>query len=330
MAGHPTLILGQAEIAEIMSLSDYFDAAEQAFERYAEGRMSVPGVVQIEAPDGAFHVKSAGFVGSPAYVAVKVNGNFPNNPRLNGLPTIQGAIILCDGQNGSLLAVIDSIEVTAMRTAAATAVAVKHLTQRSASVVTVAGCGTQGRVQLLALAAVLPLRIVHAFDADPSRANAFAEQMHRETDLEVVAVADLQEAARASQVIVTCTSSRAPFLGRQHVSPGTFIAAVGADNHNKQELDPDLLANAKVFVDVLEQCAAIGELHHAIKAGVMTQADVAGELGAVLAKKAYAKFSPDDIVIFDSTGSAFQDVTAAGIVYERARTAGIGSWKEFG
>ena len=115
MAGHKTLLLGQADIARTMALSDYIEAVEGAFERLAAGRMSVPEVVHSPAPDGVFHVKSAGFVGDPSYVAVKVNGNFPDNLRRTGLPTIQGAIVLCDGQNGSLLAVIDSIEVTAMR-----------------------------------------------------------------------------------------------------------------------------------------------------------------------------------------------------------------------
>ncbi|HIA00778.1 MAG TPA: ornithine cyclodeaminase family protein, partial [Myxococcales bacterium] len=99
-----------------------------------------------------------GFIGDPSYVAIKVNGNFPNNPRLTGLPTIQGAIVLCDGRNGSLLAVIDSIEVTKMRTGAASAVAAKYLAQDNTKVATIIGCGIQGRVQLLLLLEVLPLK----------------------------------------------------------------------------------------------------------------------------------------------------------------------------
>ena len=108
MAGQKTRLLGQADIARTMALPDYIDAVEHAFEHLAAGRMTVPEVVHIPAPDGAFHVKSAGFVGgNPPYVAVKVNGNFPDNPRSTGLPTIQGAIVLCDGRNGALLAVLD-------------------------------------------------------------------------------------------------------------------------------------------------------------------------------------------------------------------------------
>ena len=329
MGEHRTLVLGQAEVVRTIALSDYIDAVEQAFARFANGRMCVPDVVHIPAPDGAFHVKSAGFVGDPSYVAVKVNGNFPNNPRRNALPTVQGAIILCDGQNGSLLAVIDSIEVTAMRTGAATAVAAKHLADESASVATIIGCGIQGRVQLLALAAVLPLKTVYVFDTDQKKARSFVRQMREETNLEIVPVDDFADATRASRIIVTCTSARTPFLGRNQVSPGTFIAAVGADNHDKQELDPDLLVHAKVIVDVLDQCAAIGELHHALAAGVMTGADVAGQLGAIVAGIERPSFCSADVIVFDSTGSAIQDVAAAGIIYERAKSLGIGLWMEF-
>jgi alanine dehydrogenase len=329
MSGHQTLILGQADIARTMVLADYIDAVERAFERLESGQMSVPGVVHIPAPGGAFHVKSAGFVGDPSYVAVKVNGNFPNNRQLTGLPTIQGAIVLCDARNGALLAVIDSIEVTAMRTGAATAVAAKYLAKNSTDVATIIGCGIQARVQLRSLMEILPLKTVYVFDNDRERTDSFAEQMRDETSLEIIPVDRFAHAALASGVIVTCTSSRTPFLGRKHVSPGTFIAAVGADNDDKQELHPELYANSKVVVDLIDQCAEIGELHHALEAGVMTRADVVAELGAIVAGTERSAFSPDDVVIFDSTGSAIQDVAAAGIIYERAKCSGIGLWTEF-
>ncbi|MDX1405702.1 MAG: ornithine cyclodeaminase family protein [Woeseiaceae bacterium] len=329
MSEHKTLLLGQADIARTMLLADYVEAVERAFGRLAQGKMSVPAVVHIPAPDGACHVKSAGFIGEPSYIAVKVNANFPDNPRVNGLPTIQGAIVLCDGKNGSLLAVLDSIEITAMRTGAATAVAAKYLARAGSEIATVIGCGIQGRVQLLSLLEVLSLNKVFAFDTDRKRMDAFIEQMHTETGLDISSVDDLAEATLASQVIVTCTSSRAPFLGRRHVAPGTFIAAVGADNDDKQELEPELLAHSRVIVDLLEQCASIGELHHALEAGTMTRANVLAELGEIVAGIKVVDFSPDDIIVFDSTGSAIQDVAAAGMIFERAMSAGIGQRMEF-
>ena len=229
MTKRQTLVLGRADIAQTMQLSDYIDAVERAFKRSHDGLMSVPDVVHIPAPNGAFHVKSAGFIGNPPYVAVKVNGNFPNNPKLNDLPTIQGAIILCDSRDGSLLAVIDSIEVTAMRTGAATAVAAKYLAQKSASVVTIIGCGIQGRVQLQSLAEVLPLTTVYAFDNDREQREMFVTEMRDQTNLEIIPLDDFAKGTHASQVIVTCTSSRIPFLGTEHVEPGTFDCS----NHEK-------------------------------------------------------------------------------------------------
>jgi ornithine cyclodeaminase/alanine dehydrogenase-like protein (mu-crystallin family) len=324
-----TLVLGHADIARTMVLSDYIEAVERAFERLDAGQMKVPEVVHISAPDGAFHIKSAGFVGDPSYVAVKVNGNFPDNPRNTGLPTIQGAIVLCDGRNGALLAVIDSREVTAMRTGAATAVAAKYLVTDNPSIATVIGCGIQGRIQLLSLNEVLPLTTVYAFDLDTQRRDAFVEQMHSETGLEVIPVDDFTDATLASQAIVTCTSARNPFLGREHVAPGTFIAAVGADNDDKQELHVDLMAHSRVIVDLIDQCAAIGELHHALDAGAMTRVDVVAELAEIVARTKRPTFAPDDIIIFDSTGSAIQDVAAAGIIYERATAGDIGLSMEF-
>ena len=329
VTGRKTLVLGQADIARTMALSDYIDAVERAFGRLGDGRMSVPEVVHIPAPDGAFHVKSAGFVGEPAYVAVKVNGNFPGNPGRTGLPTIQGAIVLCDGSDGSLLAVIDSIEVTAMRTGAATAVAAKYLAREDATVATVIGCGIQGRVQLLSLLEVLPLETVYAFDLDRRRTGAFAVQIHAETGLEVTPVEDIAAATLASQAIVTCTPARQPVLGGEHVAPGTFIAAVGADNDDKQELDVDLMARSKVVADIVDQCAVIGELHHALDAGVMTRDDVVAELAEIVARTKSPRFTEDDVIVFDSTGSAIQDVAAAGIIYERAKAGNIGLSMEF-
>ncbi len=123
---------------------------------------------------------------------------------------------------------------------------------------------------------------------------------------------------------VTCTPSRAPFLLRDHVAPGTFVAAVGADSADKQELDPRLMAEAVVVVDVLDQCAAIGDLHHALEAGVLTRESVHAELADVVTGRKPGRRSDQEITVFDSTGTALEDVAAAVVVYERALAAGRG------
>jgi ornithine cyclodeaminase/alanine dehydrogenase-like protein (mu-crystallin family) len=198
------------------------------------------------------------------------------------------------------------------------------MAREDSAVVTICGCGVQGRDQLRALTRVRSVRTVFAFDADGVRAEEYAAAMSRELGVSVRAVRDLAGAARESDVCITCTTSRSAILHQDDVAPGAFVAAVGADNPEKQEIDPELLASSTVVVDVLEQCATIGDLHHALAAGVMTRADVHAELGEVVAGRKPGRTTEDEIVIFDSTGTALQDVAAAALVYERAMVAGSG------
>jgi len=319
MTPEPILVLTRQEIATLMNFNDYVTAVEEAFRQYDEGRALSPGVLDIEAHDGEFHIKAAGLQLERTYIAVKVNGNFSQNRSRFGLPTIQCAITLCDGTTGSLLAFMDSIEITINRTAAATAVAAKYLARPDSTSVTICGCGEQGKIQLIALKHVLPLERVYAFDLDEKTARTFAGQMAKDLNIPVIPVTTLKEAARNSDVIVTCTTSRRHFLSRDDVVPGVFIAAVGADSHDKQELDPNLMVSNKVVVDILEQCAAIGDLHHALKQGVLSRADVYAELGAIVSGRKPGRTSQDEIIILDTTGTALQDVAAAAAIYDRAK-----------
>ena len=320
-----TLILKRSEVASLLSLGECIGAVEEAFRLNEEGQSLPPGVLETLTGDGGFHIKSAGLkLAAGTFYAAKVNGNFPRNTSRWGLPTIQGVIALYDGESGYPLALLDSIEITALRTGAATAVAAKYLARPDSKAVTVAGCGVQGRAQLKSLAQVIRLARVYAYDRDEALSGKFADEMSEELRTEVVPVTDLPGALGGSDVCVTCTPSRRPFLMREHVRAGTFVAAVGADNPLKQELDPALMASNKVVVDVLEQCATIGDLHHAIAAGVMDKSDVYAELGAIVAGRTPGRTSDEEIIIFDSTGTALQDVAAASVVYQNALRAGVG------
>lgn len=151
-----TLFLTRSEVASLLGLAECIDAVEEAFRLHAEGLSLPPGVLETLTGDGGFHIKAAGlkFDGG-SYYAAKVNGNFPLNPERFGLPTIQGIVVLCDAERGRPLAVMDSMELTALRTGAATGVAAKYLARADSKVVTVCGCGIQGRVQLRTVAEVL-------------------------------------------------------------------------------------------------------------------------------------------------------------------------------
>jgi ornithine cyclodeaminase/alanine dehydrogenase-like protein (mu-crystallin family) len=171
---------------------------------------------------------------------------------------------------------------------------------------------------------VRPLGSAFAFDLDADRAERYAEDMSRELGIGVSAVSDLGSATLHSDVIITCTPARRWFLGREHVSPGTFVAAVGADNPVKQEIEPELLAACTVVCDDVAQCATIGDLHHALDAGVMRREDVVAELAGIVAGRQRARRSEDEIIVFDSTGTALQDAASAILVYDRALASGAG------
>jgi alanine dehydrogenase len=313
-----SLILTSKDVRQILTLQECIDAVECAFRLQGEGKTRRSEVLGMYVEGGGFHIKAGVLHLAHHYFVAKVNGNFPDNPQRFGLPTIQGVLALSDADNGRLLAIMDSTEITALRTGAATAVAAKHLARREASVVTICGCGKQGRVQIIALNLVLHLRQVFAYDISMHRAESFAQEMTEKLRIPVRATANLSGALQQSDVCVTCTPSRQAFLKHSDVKRGTFIAGIGADNTDKQELEPLLMSRSKVIVDLLDQCATMGDLHHAIDAGLLTRDNVHAELGEVVAGKRPGRESRDELIIFDSTGMALQDAAAAAVVYEKA------------
>ena len=315
-----TLVLTRTDIAHLLRLSDCIEAVEQVFRAEAVGEVQPPGVLGFQVTDGGFHLKAAGY---GQYFATKINANFPANPGQYNLPTIQGVVALFEATRGTLLALMDSIEITAQRTAAASAVAARYLARRDAVKATIVGCGVQGRFQLEAIHLVRPLQQAFAVDADDQRREQFAREMAVALGVPVVA-AELESALGASDIVVTCTTSREALIAPTMVAPGTFIAAVGADNPEKQEIAPALMASSVVVVDNLQQCLAIGDLHHAVATGAMHPAQVHGSLGEVIAGLQPGRRSDAEIIVFDSTGTALQDVAAAILVYERALRDRVG------
>jgi len=203
-------------------------------------------------------------------------------------------------------------------------VAAKYLARADARTAAIIGCGNQGRIQLRALRRVRPIAAVRVYDRDRRRAEEFARALAPELGLGIEVASDPAAAARSSDIVVTCTSGRQAILDVGDVAAGTFVAAVGADNPEKQEIAPALLAASRVVVDVLDQAATMGDLHHAIAAGVMSRGDVAAELGQIVAGRRPGRQAAGETIIFDSTGMALQDVAAAAAVYERAQATGRG------
>lgn len=304
----------------MLTINECMTAVEQAFKLRAIGIAKPPGILGIHATDGGFHIKAGILDLGSQYFVAKTNANFPENKKKNGLPTIQGIVAVSDAQNGRLLALMDSIEITIIRTGAATGVAAKYLARDNSKVATICGCGNQGRISLKALMAVRPVTEVFAYDVDETSMNGFVREMTAEFDISISPVDDLAVALKHSDICITCTPSKRFYVKSTDIRPGTFIAAVGSDNEEKQEIDPVLLSKSKVVTDSTDQSASIGELHHAIVKGTMTKDHVYAELGEIIAGVKRGREREDEVIIFDSTGTALQDVAAAAIVYEKALT----------
>ena len=324
-----TLILTRSEVAALLDLDTCIEAVERAFRMHGEGRTSDPAILGVDVPGGAFHAKAGALDLGRLYFGAKTNANLPNNRNRFGLPTIQGTIVLHDAENGVPLAVMDSIEISIQRTGAATAVAAKYLARPDSKVAVVCGCGEQGRVQLRGAATVLSLETAHVWDIEKERAERLAADLTRELGFEVAAVDHVGAAARDADICITCTPSTDYILGRDDIAQGAFVAGVGVDDPHKKELAPELMAASKVVVDVLDQCANIGDLHHALERRVMTRQDVHAELGEVVAGRKTGRTDEEEVVVFDSTGMALQDTAAAAVVYERALETGAGNVIDF-
>ena len=320
-----TLLLRRADVAALLTMEHCIAAVEDVFRRQGEGKIPASEILGVKAPDGGLHVKAALLPNDHSYLVAKLNTNFPRNARNFRLPTIQGVIVVCDAENGAPVAIMDSVEITIKRTAAASAVAAKYLARPNSATATVCGCGVQGQAQLRAMSVVCELKKIHAFDCEQDAARKFAAELSAELKLQIEPVADVGLAIRQSDICITCTPSREFYVRKEDVAPGTFIAAVGADNEDKQEIDPALIASAKIVTDSLEQCSKIGDLHHAISQGLMRKEQVYADLAEIVAARKPSRVYDDEIIIFDSTGVAIEDAVAAAAVYEKACAASVGT-----
>jgi alanine dehydrogenase len=324
-----TLLLRRSDIEGLLGPHDCMAAVENVFRLQGQGKIPAPGILGVKAPGGGVHVKAGLLPGDRNYLVAKLNANFPGNNAQFGMPTIQGVVVVFDAKNGFPLAILDSIDITLKRTAAASAVAAKYLARKDSSVATICGCGQQSRAQLRAALLVLPLTKIYAFDVNERAGIKFSKELSRELKIDIELVRDLASAIQKSDVCITCTTGTEFFVRKGDVRPGTFVAAVGADAEHKQEIDPDLIASAKVVADSLEQSCTIGDVRHAIAHGLMRKEDVYAELCEIVAGQKIGRVTDEEIIIFDSTGVAIEDAVASTAVYERALANGMGTVFDF-
>ena len=317
------LVLDAIQVDRLLDMRSCIDAVEAAFRARAVGSRAASAVTGIELRGGKLHAKLATLDGNRSYAVAKINANIPGNRQRLGLPTIQGVVVLFDATGGTPLAVCDSSRLTAIRTAATSAVAARYLASPDASVLALIGCGVQARAHVDALLNIRPIRRLSAYDLDPATSATFCAEIQATYGLECHAASSVKAATLGSEIVVTSTPSRTPILDVADVDPGTLVCAVGADNEDKQEIAVALLRRAVIIVDDVDQCATIGDLHHAIALGALSVSDVRASLDQIVSGSVAGRLSDTEIIVFDSTGVAIEDAAAAAIVYERA-AAGLG------
>jgi ornithine cyclodeaminase len=242
------------------------------------------------------------------------------------VPVGSGLVLVFDATTGFLAAVLfDNGYLTELRTGAAGALAADLLVRRRIGRAAVIGAGSQARFQLEALALVRRPESVAVFCRTPARSAAYAREMERRIGIPVTVAASAQAAVEGADIVITTTPSRAPIVRADWLGTGAHVTAVGADGPEKQELEPAALARAdKVVVDRLDQCLRLGELHHAVEAGLLAAGDVWAELGELAAGVKPGRQSDDEITVADLTGVGIQDAAVANVVVAEAvrRSAG--------
>ncbi len=306
-------VLDAKTIRQLVGIEDVVAAVEDVFKAYGRGDVRMPSKIYLDVSGGDFRAMPASV---PGLAGVKWVNVHPGNATL-GLPTVMATILINDPKTGRPLGLLDGTWITQARTGAAAAVATKHLARPDAETVGMIGCGGQSATMLRAIASVMKIKKLYLADRDHDRAAALADRF-KDLDTHLVDT----ELAAAADVVCTLTPSRAPIVMADWIQPGTHINAMGADAVGKEELAPELIKSARVFVDDWTQASHSGEINVPLKNGVIDT--VAGSLPEVLVGKIEGRKTIDEITIFDSTGLAIQDMAVARMVWEKAAAQGAG------
>jgi ornithine cyclodeaminase/alanine dehydrogenase-like protein (mu-crystallin family) len=322
-ASRPIVLLSGRDLRRLLTPRIVIDALRETYGALADHRGDQGRSVGFMIEGGSIHVKSGLLPASHLAFASKVNVNLPDNWNQRRLPTIQGVVMLLNAQDGRPLGIMESISLTGIRTAATAALAAEYGARKGSKRLAIIGCGAQAKYQLEALRTVFPLEMVRVFDVAAAQAQAFASTSST-PNCPVRSVESVGDAVADADICVTCTTSKSPVLTEELQLRGCFVAAVGADNPEKQEIAPALMGRARILVDDIDACASGGDLHHALRAGTITKGQVHADLADLAAGRKHGRMAADELVIFDSSGSGVQDVAAAWVAYCEGCRTGIG------
>lgn len=315
-------VLDDATICALLNYPDVIELIDAAFAADARGQAAVLPVVGHSLNGGRYSIKTSHLrlgegVDTLEVFGLKMGSYFPENADRH-VPTHSAAMLLGDPRTGQPLALLAANGVTEFRTAAAGAVAARHLAREDASIVALFGTGGQARAQLEALLHVRPVREVRVWSRSNGKAERFVQQLNL-PGVTARVVLDGKEACHGADIVVTVTPAEQAIVEQSWIAPGTHVNAMGSDAPGKQELDPHLVASSKVVVDRRAQSVTIGELQGPVARGLMHVEDVHAALGEVCAGLKPGREATQEITVFDSTGVSFQDTALAGRVLHLAR-----------
>ncbi|MCG5486124.1 MAG: ectoine utilization protein EutC [Sinorhizobium meliloti] len=324
----PTIILTEQQLRDLVTLDqEAIRCVEGAFRTLATEKVVMPPILRLDVSEhrGEVDVKTAYVPGLDGF-AIKISPGFFGNPEL-GLPSTSGLMVLLSSTTGLLQALLlDNGYLTNIRTAAAGAVAAMHLARKDSSVAVLFGAGTQARLQLQALMLVRPIREARIWARDNSKAQITARELSEKLGISVTACASRERAVSGAHVIVTTTPASHPILEARWLEPGQHITAMGSDAEYKNEVEPQALALSDLYVaDNLSQTRRLGELHHAIAAGLFPEDRSFPELGQIAVGAVAGRTNDNQITIADLTGTGIQDTAIANLTFARALAAKAGT-----
>ncbi len=318
------LILNEQEVEHLLTMRECIGVMEEALRSLARGEVHNPLRQAIRAPgaNGLLGLMPSFRGGGTPLYGLKEVCVFPGNPA-RGLDTHLGAVLLHSGETGQLLAVMNASAITAIRTAAVSAVATRLLAREDARTLAIIGAGVQGRTHLEAIPLVRDIDDVRIVSRTRAKAEALSGKGVRVVD-------SVEEAVRGADIIVTVTSSREAILQRDWVEDGVHINAAGSSIAAARELDGATVAAASLFVDRRESTLnESGDYLSALREGAIRDDHIRGEIGDILIGKAIGRTSPEEITLFKSLGLAVEDLASAEFLFEKAKREGAGQWVEF-
>lgn len=324
------LILSDRDVEALLTMPECIGVMEEALRALARGEVHQPlrSAIRPEGSSGLLGLMPAYRKGSTPLFGLKEVCVFPGNPA-RGLDTHLGAVLLHSGETGELLAVMNASAITAIRTAAVSAVATRLLAREDARVLAIIGAGVQAETHLRSLPLVRDFQEVRICSRTLAKAQRLADAFST-ADLRVVATSSMESAVRGADVVTTVTSSRVPVIERAWIAAGTHINAVGSSIAAARELDSETMAAGALFVDRRESTLnESGDFLMARQEGAIGDEAIRAEIGEILEGKAEGRRSADEITIFKSLGLAIEDLAAAAFLYDRARAAGRGSHVDF-